>query len=188
MQSGNAQYVIDISKAYKSVVICCIGSFVICLAYVKLMSAFAEPIAWLCVVLIQIGLFALAGASWYAKQYFTDQHALIEDPSENQTKDFEKTIIYCWVAIVLFALLGLIFLCAVICGFSHLKLAIDVIDASADFLDETKRVYFVPLFFFFCSFLSILIWGVCVIGVYSEGEIVPDPVIPQVKKVFISDV
>jgi hypothetical protein len=82
MQSGNAQYVIDISKAYKSVVICSLGSFVICLAYVKLMSAFAEPIAWLCVVLIQIGLFALSGASWYAKQYLTDNFNLIEDHTE----------------------------------------------------------------------------------------------------------
>jgi len=102
------------------------------------MSAFAEPIAWLCVVLIQIGLFALAVVSWYAKQYFTEQYELIEEPSKNQTKDFEKTVIYCWIAIVLFALLGLIYLCAIVCGFSHLKLAIDVIDASADFLDDTK--------------------------------------------------
>jgi hypothetical protein len=47
-------------------------SFVICLAYVKLMSALAEPIAWLCVVLIQIGLFALSYASWYGKQYLTE--------------------------------------------------------------------------------------------------------------------
>ena len=97
-------------------------------------------------------------------------------------------MIYCWIAIVLFALLGLIFLCAIICGFSHLKLAIDVIDASADFLDETKRVYFVPLFFFLCSFVSIIIWGVCVVGVYSEGDITPDKVIPQVKTVEITPV
>jgi hypothetical protein len=96
-------------------------------------------------------------------------------------------MIYCWIAIVLFALLGVIFLCAVICGFSHLKLAIDVIDASADFLDDTKRVYLVPLFFFICSLVSILIWGACVIGVFSEGKITPDDNLPQVKKVEITD-
>ena len=95
-------------------------------------------------------------------------------------------MILCWVAIGFFALLGVIFLCAVICGFSHLKLAIDVIDASADFLDETKRVYFVPFYFFLCSFVSILVWTVCVIGVYSQGEIVPDPYVPQAKVVTLS--
>lgn len=93
----------------------------------------------------------------------------------------------CWFLVVLFALLGLIFLCAIVCGFSHLKLAIDVIDASADFLDDTKQVYFVPFFFFLCAFISIILWTVCVIGVYSEGEITPDPLIPQVKKVKIND-
>lgn len=78
-------------------------------------------------------------------------------------------------------------MCMIVCGFSHLKLAIDVIDASADFLDDNKQIYFSPLFFFVCAFFSMLIWMVCVIGVYSEGEITPDPVVPQVKKVFIKD-
>ena len=89
MQSGNAQYIIDITKAYKSVVMCSLLSFVICLAYVKLMSAFAEPLAWLCVVLIQIGLFALAVASWYGKQYLTDKYKEIDGPTETQTKDYD---------------------------------------------------------------------------------------------------
>jgi len=97
-------------------------------------------------------------------------------------------MIICWVMVGLFALLGLIFMCAVICGWSHLKLAIDVIDASADFLDDTKQIYFSPFFFFMCAFISVVVWTVCVIGVYSEGKITPDPIVPQVKKVFLEDI
>jgi hypothetical protein len=35
--------------------------------------------------------------------------------------------------------------------------------------------------------VSILIWGACVIGVFSEGKITPDDNLPQVKKVEITD-
>jgi hypothetical protein len=88
----------------------------------------------------------------------------------------------------LFGILALVWACAVFCGWSHLKLAIDVIDASADFLDDTKQIYFVPFFFFVCAFISVIIWTVCVIGVYSEGEITADPIIPQVKSVKIEPI
>ena len=52
MTGGSGQFVIDISKAWKSVCICSFLSFIICIAYVKLMSAVAEPVAWFCVFLI----------------------------------------------------------------------------------------------------------------------------------------
>jgi hypothetical protein len=42
------------------------------------------------------------------------------------------------------------FFFCVCCGYKSLKMAIDVIDASADFLARTKRILLVPgLFFFF---------------------------------------
>lgn len=52
MTGGSGQFVIDISKAWKSVCACSFLSFIICIAYVKLMSAVAEPVAWFCVFLI----------------------------------------------------------------------------------------------------------------------------------------
>jgi len=50
-------------------------------------------------------------------------------------------------------------------------LAIDVIDASADFLADTKRILLVPLMFFILSMLSVILWVVCVAGIYSKGKI-----------------
>jgi len=39
--------------------------FVVSLAFIYLMSAFAEVIAWLCVALIQIGLIACTVGVWF---------------------------------------------------------------------------------------------------------------------------
>jgi len=47
------------------------------------------------------------------------------------------------------ALFACIFALAIFCGFKSLKFAIDVIDASADFLAGTKRIIAVPVFYFF---------------------------------------
>lgn len=49
---------------------------------------------------------------------------------------------------ILGGLLALGFLCCVCCGYSSLKIAIDCIDASADFLARTKRIIAVPFVFF----------------------------------------
>jgi hypothetical protein len=43
---------------------------------------------------------------------------------------------------------AVLFGCLITCGFKSLKIAIDVIDASADFLASTKRIIGVPMFFF----------------------------------------
>ena len=66
---------------------------------------------------------------------------------------------YYWLAgMIVVAVLSVAFLCCVICGYKSLKLAIDVIDASADFLACTKRVIFVPIFHFILSILLFSLW------------------------------
>ena len=55
-------------------------------------------------------------------------------------------------------LVGLLFLMAICCGYKSLKIAIDVIDASADFLASTKRIILVPIFYFFITILILFIW------------------------------
>lgn len=56
------------------------------------------------------------------------------------------------------AIVGVLFLMAICCGYKSLKIAIDVIDASADFLASTKRIILVPIFFFFVTILILFIW------------------------------
>jgi len=58
-----------------------------------------------------------------------------------------------------------------ICGFNQLKIAIDVVDASADFLRKTKRVILVPVVYFFAQVLVVLVWMFAMICVWSIGDI-----------------
>jgi len=62
------------------------------------------------------------------------------------------------------------FLC-VCCGYQSLKLAIDVIDASADFLAGTKRIIVVPGIFFVFQVITVVVWAMCMVCVASMNEI-----------------
>jgi len=71
----------------------------------------------------------------------------------------------------IFGLLALLFACAIYCKFKELKTAIDVVDASADFLAKTKRVIGVPFVFFFLSIISVLVWSGSFAAVISMNHI-----------------
>jgi hypothetical protein len=72
----------------------------------------------------------------------------------------------------------------VCCGYKSLKMAIDVIDASADFLAGTKRILVVPGIFFFFQLMSVLVWIGAMMCVVSMNEIVANPSIPQGKELI----
>ena len=60
-------------------------------------------------------------------------------------------------------------------------MAIDVIDASADFLAGTKRILLVPGLFFILQIITVLIWVSAMMFVLSMNEITVDETIPQGK-------
>ena len=77
------------------------------------------------------------------------------------------------IACVVLGLLAVCFLLCMLCEYDALKIAIDVIDASADFLVETKRIIFVPVVHFFLEIAFILIWVWAFTYVLSLNKIVP---------------
>ena len=79
------------------------------------------------------------------------------------------------------------FFCCVCCGYKSLKMAIDVIDASADFLAGTKRVLLVPGFFFLCQIIVVVIWIGAMMCVLSMNKITVDESIPQGKELEWED-
>jgi hypothetical protein len=84
--------------------------------------------------------------------------------------------------VILFALIACLFLCCIVCGFKSLKLAIDVIDASADFLATTKRIILVPILYFFVTIIVFGAWIYAYMNVASMNKITADTkVIPQAK-------
>lgn len=76
------------------------------------------------------------------------------------------------IIFIVATLVCLIFTCSLFCGYKSLKKAIDCIDASADFLAGTKRIIGVPIFFFFISIFTVLIWAGAFAAVVSMNDIV----------------
>lgn len=55
-----------------------------------------------------------------------------------------------------------------------MKLSIEIVNSSADFLAHTKRLLFVPVAYYSVLFLFFLFWLACMISVESMGKITPD--------------
>lgn len=175
---------------------------VYCIVYIYLMSIFAEQIAWLCVILVQLGLIAASYGAWIYRENFVEQYEEAklhyeqnkgslsgeeQAEAEKSLMASENLVLYAMILCVTFGILALTFLCAICCGYRSLKLAIDVIDASADFLRCTKRILFVPFLYFFLSMVFIISWVYAFACVCSMNEIEANPIIPQMKTLAWSD-
>lgn len=131
-------------------------AFVWCVLYIYLMSFFAEYIAWAIIAITQLGLLALTIGSF---MYFAQAG-----------KEAKKVALLIGIASGLATLLVCV---CIYCGWNSLKSAIDVIDASADFLASTKRIIAVPFVYFVIMLLFFFFWLGCIICVYSMGTITP---------------
>ena len=171
-----------------------------CFIFIAIMSAFAETIAWVCVALVQIGLIGGAVGCWLYRGTLTeafDQTTAKLVVTGPKAKDGDKYIYgkekdkydtqMTWLlwGTIGFGCLAGIFACCVVCGFKSLKLAIDVIDASADFLFKTKRVVVVPIVYFIITLIVVFVWMGMFFCVVSMNKIEPSK-FPQVKDITIS--
>jgi len=103
---------------------------------------------------------------------------LSEEQAKEKAEDFEDMQLYMLIACITVGIIALSFLCCICLNFTSLKLAIDVIDASADFLNGTKRIILVPIFFFIVTLIFVLVWIGAVGCVISMNEIEVFPLIP----------
>jgi len=156
---------------------------VYCFILIAFLSAFAEPIAWICVALIQIGLLGVGVAGFFMRQQELERQNQIAMTTDQLKLSNETANKYMMFGI-LGSILALLFCVCIFCGFRSLKLAIDVIDASADFLNGTKRIILVPVFYFFLTIMVLLVWVGAFASVASMNNIVADTgEIPQAKDV-----
>lgn len=73
-----------------------------------------------------------------------------------------------------FSVFALIFMCMIYCGYDQLKTAIDVLDASADFLAGTKRIFLVPIVYFFVQMIFVGLFLASLLSILATGDITPD--------------
>jgi cytochrome c biogenesis factor len=168
-------------------------SVVYSFVFIYLMGFFAETIAWVCIVLTQLAFIGAAVASFLWRKSliarfdkniatWTDEKAqnLIDNNASNRN--------YAMAGIIIFSIIAALFLLAICLGYKSLKLAIDVIDASADFLKSTKRIILVPVLYFFFSVIVFMVWIYAFLQVASMNKFVPDTkIIPQMKDLQWND-
>jgi len=119
-----------------------------------------------------------------AGKYKTEIEAHKNEWNVDMIEKYNHKVTMSYVLLVVFCLLACCFMTCICCGFRSLKLAIDVIDASADFLATTKRIIFVPVLYFFLGMLVFMGWIFAFMNVASLNDIKPDTrVIPQMKDV-----
>ena len=153
-------------------------SFVYCLLYIYLMSAFAEYIAWAMVAIVQLGL--IGGSIFCIGEFF----AIKSSDSTGLSADAKSSKETLFMALgIVFGLSALIFLICIYCGFNQLRIAINVIDASADFLAKTKRIIGVPILYFFLTVIVFITWIGSIMCINSMGNIEVRHSIPQSKHI-----
>lgn len=96
-----------------------------------------------------------------------------ENSSADIIKNFENQISSLNIAFICFLILGFIFLLVVCCQYRNIAAAINVIDASADFLAQTKRIIGVSFLFMVITVVVVIVWVSAVFCIYSQGRIIP---------------
>ena len=176
--------VADLSAASKAIKTSIILGFIYCLAFIYLMSWFAETLAWICVLLVQLTLIGGTAALYMLYDAELEVEAALSGQFEGDAltikeEESQEKQIYLMIGLAVVGFLCLAFICCIACNFDSLKKAIDVIDAAADFLAGTKRILFVPGIFFSCSLFAISVWMGAMACVLSLNDIYPSEVIPQ---------
>lgn len=157
MKSGTAgKRIYDLYLSSDAIYLSMATSFVWSVVCIYFLSIFAEYVAWGMVFIVQIGLI---GATVACVGLFTE--AAAEDK------------VYCGIGAVVFAIMSAIFACMLFCGYNQLKTAIDVLDASADFLAKSKRIFLVPTFYMFVQGIFICVFLFSIMAIVSTGDLKP---------------
>jgi len=175
-------WLFDIYKASAPIMISLVTALAYCLLFIGLMSLFAEPLCWLVVILTELGLIGLA-VMFFVKYLNVTSEAsstgVATSTSESMSAQAKGFLAASIGAICVWLLFSL-FIC---CFFKSLKLAIDVVDASADFVMCTKRILLVPFTYFLISFILMIVWFFGYMGVMSMNPISASSIVPQGKTV-----
>ena len=163
----------DLYKSSRAIFISMAMSIVYCVAFIYLMSSFAEQIAWGIVAITQLGLFA--GSGICLLEYFETKGG------SGVTAEKSKGFLIAGIVLLLSAF---IMLCMLVCGFNQLRIAINVVDASADFTKKTKRIIGVPVFYFFIQMVVFITWLFSMACIWSWGEIIPESATLQSKETY----
>jgi hypothetical protein len=122
------------------------------------MSRFANALAMIALLIVEAGIFGGAGMLFFLR-------------GQPNVSDSDKGA-YLWAACSLLVF-GLLYNMVLWCYWTTMKIAIALVDATADFFAATKRVIFVSCFYFFVTLIVTLFWLVGMSLVATLNPIVP---------------
>ena len=151
----------DVYKARWAILASAGVGVLITLLYIGMMHCFAGVLAWISVVLVQIGLIFMGFFFYYKRK------DIMTGSGSASTTALWWSMFGAWVA----AGLMYIFLA---CNFKSLRVSISVIKTTADWVADTKRLLLMPLCFFAFGVLSFVIWisGLACVASISDQTIV----------------
>ena len=82
-----------------------------------------------------------------------------------------------WGAFAAFLIIWMLFNCMICCSWKRIKVAVAIIDCTADFMVATKRLAIISLFYFIMSIAYFVFWLAACIGVIGLNEITADPTV-----------
>lgn len=165
------------------VMLLCIGiATLLSLGYITLMDKFAFTMAWISVVMVEIGLI-LTGVI----AYMACNDALVDsymygggDVDSNEIAGY-KAVYWCsWIAAGFYCLFAA-------CSFHSLRISIKIVEVASDFYSDTKRAVLIPMMYFILGFLIFIGWMFAIACVCSLGEISVESVLLQSKEVDRSE-
>lgn len=139
---------------------------------ITLMYFFALEKCALLMIKLMIGLFSailLLIGFLLLMSYFN----ILKDP--NSKPDEEKP--YLIGAIIVWVILAII-ICIVACTWSRIKFSAAIIQATADYVTDIKKIFFIPIVFFFVVLTVLALWIYGAIYLFTSGELEHDPTIP----------
>lgn len=132
---------LDIVETQEAIKCSFVTGLVISFAFLFFVSKFAECLAWVCIVLGQIGFIGTTVLVWMK---YTSEVALYQTNTTGDTPIWKLTSdeaneSYKWqwyylLAGIVITTISFCFLMCTLCQCKQVKMAIDVVDASADFL------------------------------------------------------
>ncbi len=162
------QGVEDVQEAKYYILISGLIAMAIGFIWMIIMKTCASCLTWTTIILFTISLFAI---TYYLYDTGTKRQKEIDDmvmpAGESKPRNYKLYISY--------GLMGLclILICTIICFYSRIKIAIKIMEASADFVTEVPLVLLVPPIISIFTVAWCLVWIYLAVYVYSCGEFNP---------------
>lgn len=157
----------DVLDSWKVLVFCFAIAFVVSVIYLWMLETCALVIVTIVLLLFTAAL-TLLGIFLYQTHLGLKTN---DDPHD----DDDKTYLYLCIAVFVIEFIFILCFC---CLWSRIKLAARIIEATADYITDIKRLIFIPLVLTFVLVAYVLWWVYSGAHIFSIGRVKHDPEYP----------